>query len=142
MRFSTKTRYGLRAMIEIARYSPLPGVFQKDIASNQAISNKYLDHIIHALKASELIVNIKGKKSGYILTRKASEITILDIHNAFEPGICVIDCLNKSVQCDREEGCLARGFWGELNKKIIDYFKSVTLKDLMHNKDIVDEIVN
>ena len=141
MKFSTKTRYGLRAMLEIAYHSPSSGVYQKDIAQNQGISNKYLDHIIHALKASELIVNVKGKKSGYILTREPSQISIYDIHNAFEPGICVIDCLSKSINCDREEGCAAKGFWGGLNKTIVDYFKSVSLENLMHNEAILDDIV-
>lgn len=142
MKFSTKTRYGLRAMLEIAHHSPSSGVFQKDIANNQGISNKYLDHIISALKAAELIVNIKGRKSGYILTRDPSEITVYDIHNAFEPGICVIDCLSRSINCDREEGCAARGFWGGLNQKIVDYFKSVTLEDLVHNEAILDDAIN
>ena len=131
MKFSTKIRYGLRAMMEIATDKSGNGVLQKDISTNQGISLKYLDHIIHALKASDLISNVKGKKSGYVLTRKASEITVYDIHNAFEPGICIIDCLSEHIHCDRKSGCSARGFWGELNQQIIDYFKSVSLDDLV-----------
>lgn len=130
MKFSTKTRYGIRAMLEIAKDESQSGVFQKDIAVNQDISVKYLDQIIHALKASGLIVNLRGKKSGYILTRQPSEITMLDIHNAFEPGICVIDCLSGSFNCDREASCRVNGFWGRLNRIVVDYFKSVTLEDL------------
>lgn len=140
MKFSTKTRYGLRAMLEIAHHSPTSGILQKDISRNQNISVKYLDHIIHALKAAELIINVKGKKSGYILTREPSEITVYDIHNAFEPGICVIDCLSRSINCDREEGCAAKGFWGGLNKKIVDYFNSISLEDLLHNEAILDDV--
>jgi len=121
-------------MIEIARHSPDTGIFQKQVAENQDISNKYLDHIIHGLKVAGLITSRMGRKSGYILTRPAQEITIFDIHNAFEPGICVIDCLSPSVNCDRAEGCEAKEFWGGLNKKIADYFKSITLQDLVDNK--------
>lgn len=139
MKFSTKTRYGLRAMLEIAHHSPSSGVFQKDIAKNQDISNKYLDHIISGLKAAELIVNLRGKKSGYILTKDPSEITVYDIHNAFEPGICVIDCLSRSINCERQDRCVARGFWGVLNQKIIDYFKSVTLEDLIRNEAVIED---
>ncbi len=141
MKFSTRTRYGLRAMTEIARHSPDQGIFQKDIARIQDISNKYLDHIIHALKVAGLISNQKGKKSGYILTRPAAQITILDIHSAFEPGICVIDCLGNNYQCDRKETCSARGFWGTLNKQIIDYFSSVTLQDLVDHKIVLDDAI-
>lgn len=140
MKFSTKTRYGIRTMLEIALHATEKGgVYQKDIAEKQGISVKYLDHIIHALKAAELISNLKGKKSGYILTKKPEDITILDIHNAFEPGICVIDCLSRSISCNREKYCAARGFWGGLNNLIRDYFQSVTLLDLVKDENSFDE---
>ncbi len=126
-------------MMEIASDGLGNGVLQKDIAEKQGISLKYLDHIIAELKSSELISNVKGKKSGYVLTRKASEITLYDIHNAFEPGICIIDCLSEHIHCDRSKGCSARGFWGDLNQQIIDYFKSVSLDDLV-KKEI--ELIN
>jgi Rrf2 family protein len=132
MKISTRTRYGVRTMIEIARGNPEKGVFQKDIAINQSLSIKYLDHIIHALKTARLITNTRGKKSGYILTRKPSEITIFDIHRAFEPGICIVECLSGSYQCNMIDGCQARGFWGRLNNLIYDYFRSVTLDDLIN----------
>jgi Rrf2 family protein len=124
-------------MIEIARHPSDTGVFQKDIATAQEISNKYLDHIIHGLKVAGLIANVKGKKSGYILTRPAEEITVLDIHSAFEPGICVIDCMSENFKCDRENGCEARGFWKELNNRVSDYFKSTTLRDFLDKKELI-----
>jgi Rrf2 family protein len=129
-------------MIEIAKDSSGKGIYQKQIAENQEISVKYLDHIIHALKTSGLITNVKGRKSGYILTRKPSEITMLDIHNAFEPGICVIECLSPTIKCNRENKCAAQGFWGKLNNQIINYFKSVTLEDLLKGSIRLDDLVN
>jgi len=121
-------------MIEIARHTKDAGIYQKDIALNQEISNKYLDHIIHGLKVAGLITPVRGRKSGYILTRAADEISIFDIHNAFEPGICVIDCLGENYDCKREAACESRDFWGGLNNLISDYFKSTTLKDLVESK--------
>ena len=131
----------MRTMIEIALNSSEGGVFQKDIAVNQEISLKYLDHIIHALKTARLVINSKGKKSGYILARKPSEITVYDIHNAFEPGICVIECLSSQINCNRESICLTKGFWKELNDHVVGYFKSVTLEDLMRGQvnNMLDE---
>ncbi len=127
-------------MLEIAQSgSAKKGIFQKDISKNQEISNKYLDHIIQALKTSQLISNVKGKKSGYVLARNASEITMFDIHRAFEPGICLIECLSGSFQCPMEDGCLTKGFWGQLNNIIIKFFKSVTLEDLMNNKINIED---
>ncbi|MFO8002170.1 MAG: Rrf2 family transcriptional regulator [Marinilabilia sp.] len=139
MKFNTKTRYGVRAMIEIARESAGHGIFQKEIAERQNLSNKYLDHIIFSLKVAGLITNVKGKKSGYILTKPARDITILDIHNAFEPGICIIDCLTSNYQCDREENCSAKLFWEELNELIQDYFKAHTLEDLLSKQIELEE---
>lgn len=139
MKFSTKTRYGLRAMMEIAVQDQKTGIFQKDIAEKQGISVKYLDHIISALKAAELITNVKGKKSGYILTREPEKITVLDIHNAFEPGICIIECLHKTIHCERESKCAAKGFWGKLNNQIIAYFNSVTLQELITEQVVLDD---
>ncbi len=134
MKISTRTRYGVRTMIEIAGAQDDKGVFQKDIAANQSLSVKYLDHIIHALKTARLISNAKGKKSGYILTRKPSEITIYDIHRAFEPGICVVECTSDTYNCNLREGCRASGFWKNLNSLIYNYFNSVTLDDLIRGR--------
>jgi len=128
----------MRTMLEIASDETQSGVLQKDIAERQQISVKYLDQIIHELKTAGLIVNVRGRKSGYILTRKASEITMLDIHKAFEPGICVIDCLARTVHCQMKDTCHTRGFWGKLNNMILSYFQGVSLQDLMENKSLVD----
>ncbi len=121
-------------MLEIAISELDNGIYQKEIAKNQSISYKYLDQIISALRVAGLISKAGGQKSGYILTRKPSEVTILDIHNAFEPGICVVDCLSLSTHCERERYCAMREFWDQLNDHIINYFKSITLQDLIDNQ--------
>ncbi|HKM93046.1 MAG TPA: Rrf2 family transcriptional regulator [Prolixibacteraceae bacterium] len=131
MKFTTKTRYGIRTMLEIASNQTGNGILQKDIAAKQDISVKYLDQIIAALKAAGLINNVKGKKSGYTLSRPASEITIFDIHNAFENGICVIECVKLSVECNKSSKCKSQLFWRGLNNVVVDYFKQTTLYDLL-----------
>ncbi len=131
MKFSTKTRYGIRTMLEIASSADEKGVFQKDISVNQDISNKYLDQIIHALKVANLICPVRGKKSGYLLTRPPEKITMLDIHNAFEPGIYVVDCLVREASCNRTTHCASRNFWEKLNNQITDTFTGTTLADLL-----------
>lgn len=141
MKFSTKTRYGIRAILEIAMNAGENGIYQKEIAHNQDISYKYLDQIINALKVAGLVTKAAGRKSGYVLTRNTSEITVYDIHNAFEPGICVIDCIEMNFSCDREKFCSLKGFWGQLNNQIIEYFKSTTIKDLMEKQIKLDDLV-
>jgi len=127
-------------MVEIAGGSVSQSVFQKDIARNQNLSNKYLDQIIHALKTANLIRDAKGKKSGYLLTRSPDEITIFDIHRAFEPGICLVDCLSGTFRCQREAICHERDFWKQLNSLVNCYMKSVTLEDIINGKIGLDDV--
>ncbi|MGM0498044.1 MAG: RrF2 family transcriptional regulator [Bacteroidota bacterium] len=134
MKFSTKIRYGVRTMLEIALHEEKEGILQKEIAKNQRISFKYLDQIISTLKASDLISTVKGKKSGYKLTRKPSEITILDIHNAFEPGLHIVDCLSKHIDCPSEKDCASKVLWEGLNSHIEGYLSGYTLEDLKNDQ--------
>lgn len=133
MKFNTQIRYGMRTMVEIAKTDQQTGILQKDISEKQKISIKYLDHIIHSLKTAGLIVNVKGKKSGYRLTRPASEILTLDIHNAFEPEIAVVECLSEHVNCEMESFCNTQKFWHGLNDLVNEYFTQNTLEDLVNN---------
>ncbi len=117
-------------MLEIALHEEDEGILQKEIAKNQGLSFKYLDQIVSALKASNLISTVRGKKSGYKLTRKPSEITMLDIHNAFEPGLYIVDCLSEHIECPSEKRCAPRNLWKGLNSHIENYLAQVTLEDL------------
>jgi len=141
VKIGTRTRYGLRTLIEIARTESAKGVFQKDIALSQSLSNKYLDHIIHALKTSGIITNVKGKKSGYLLSRPPEQISVFDIHQAFEPEVCLVECLSPTYQCNRNEHCRAQGFWKGLNLLIINYLKSVSVADLMNQPMLAEDLV-
>lgn len=130
MKFNTKTRYGLRTMIELAMLEGDKGILQKDISKKQNISMKYLDHIIAQLKAAGLINNVAGKKSGYKLTRSADKISTYDIYRAFDHNLSIIDCLSEEGLCRRDRICAARDFWDKLNESIINYMDSVRLSDL------------
>ena len=131
MKFSTKTRYGIRALLEIALDQDGTGVFQKDIATNQKLSIKYLDHIISALKVAGLICNVKGKKSGYILTKPPGKISMLDVHNAFEPQVCVIECISADFCCEMEKNCATKDFWHGMNDQIVSYLERFSLADIL-----------
>jgi Rrf2 family protein len=140
VKFSTKTRYGIRAILEIALSGDANGIYQKEIAQNQDISYKYLDQIINSLKVAGLVTKAAGRKSGYVLTRDPADISIYDIHAAFEPGICVVDCMELGFSCDREKFCSLKRFWENLNNQIIAYFKSATIKDLMEEQVKLEEL--
>ena len=131
MRINTKIRYGLRTMIEIATTGNQEGVLQKDIAKNQNISLKYLDPIIASLKLKRLIVNSKGKGSGYVLAKTAEQISMLDIYTAFE-RIEVVECINNLEFCARStHDCKANNYWMEFSKDFISLLSKKTLKDII-----------
>ena len=134
MKFNTKTRYAMRTLVEIAKADQETGIFQKDISENQNISLKYLDQIIYSLKKARLIKTVKGKKSGYRLTRDSSQINMLDVYLAFEPEMAVIGCLSESIHCEMKEQCFTFPFWNGLNGVISDYFRKVTLEDLVESR--------
>lgn len=131
MKVNTKIRYGLRTMIEIAGATDPNGILQKDIAKNQRISLKYLDPIIASLKLKGLIVNSKGKGSGYRLTRDPKEITMLDIYTAFEQ-IVIVECINNMGYCERSlHDCKGRNYWHEFRDEITNLLMKKTLDQIM-----------
>lgn len=142
MKFNTKVRYGIRAMLEISLGDQDLGILQKDIALRQEISYKYLDPIISSLKVAGLITNVSGRKSGYKLTRKPEEITMLDIFEAFEPRIMVNDCVYEDFDCSRRNICTVLDFWTGLNDLVADYFKSHTLADMNMSQKLLDAALN
>lgn len=129
-------------MIEIARETENEGILQKTIAERQNLSIKYLDHIIAALKVSGLIINYRGKKSGYILTRPAGEITLHDIYTSFNSDIEIVSCLNPTYQCEKESHCAVKPFYIGLNNIIIEYLGSFTLHQLLTEQVTLEAIEN
>jgi Rrf2 family protein len=118
-------------MIELANSPDPSGVLQKDIAKNQHISLKYLDSIISSLKLKGLVVNSRGKGSGYRLSRDPKDITMLDIYTAFEQ-IIVIECINNMGFCDRaSHNCKAKSYWNEFSREFIQLLAKKNLKQII-----------
>ena len=142
MKFNTKTRYGLRTMLELSlKENSGRGVLQKEIAENQVVSVKYLDQIIASLKAAGLIVNAGGRKSGYRLNKPSGDITIYDVYLAFDEELAIIDCLFPGRECPRNHSCVLRKFWSDLNDNIRSQMESVNLNMLAKDYRMVEEIL-
>jgi Rrf2 family protein len=137
MKINTKIRYGLRTMLEFANPDNKAGMLQKDIAKNQELSEKYLDPIISALKTAGLIVNVGGKKSGYILAKPSNKITVYDVFRAFEMGPCIVPCVLSPKACERASECASIGYWTELNDTIAKHMKSVTIEKLSKEEELL-----
>ncbi len=127
MKINTKVRYGLRAMIEIANSDHSKGLLQKDIARKQEIPLNYLDNIISGLRNAGLITNYEGKSSGYILARKAGQISVYDVYRAFEPELNLVNCSCATNECRRINVCPVKDYWFELNAQIKSVMISSTL---------------
>jgi len=139
MKFNTKTRYGLRVVLELAlNEGKERGTFQKDIAENQDVSVKYLDQIIASLKKAGLIANIGGKKSGYVLTRPATDINIYDVYAAFENDLAIIDCLLSEGECPKKGSCVLKNYWCELNESIRNSMTAMNIGVLAENHKLLN----
>ncbi len=135
MKLSTKSRYGTRAMMDIALHSNSGSCMLKDISQRQDVSAKYLDHILSSLRKAGLIKNIRGKYGGYSLTRPSAEITMKDIIGAVEGSIAPVECVDSSSACDKTGICSARDLWVRVKEAIEDVLESTTLANLVESRN-------
>lgn len=127
MKISSKGRYALRIMVDLAQKDELTSI--KEISIEQGISLKYLEQIVAMLQKANLVEGFRGPNGGYKLTRKPENIPLSEILEATEGKISIVGCL--SGDCDKSNACKTRNVWEKLNQNIYDYLKSVTLIDLI-----------
>lgn len=132
MKISTKGRYALRVMIDIAENGNGESVSVKDIAERQNISKKYLEQIMTMLSKSGMVKTTRGNVGGYKLTKKPSEYVVGDILRATEGDLAPLDCLTEGGTCVRKDSCQTHKFWFGLDKVINDYVDGKTLQDLLN----------
>ncbi|MCM8804990.1 MAG: Rrf2 family transcriptional regulator [Candidatus Omnitrophica bacterium] len=134
MKFSTKTLYGLEALIDLGvSYKGKP-IYVKDIAKRQNISERYLEHIMLALRKSGILRSIKGWKGGYEFLKNPSEIKVKDIVEILEGKILPVECIERKDICKRSGNCVAAEFWADLKKEIDDFLNRITLKELIEKQ--------
>ncbi len=128
---STKGRYALRVMIDLAEHEGKDYIPLKDIAERQEISKKYLEIIVKELVKGNLLTGISGRGGGYKLCRKPDEYTIGEILELMEGSLATVACLAKDAQpCHRGTCCKTLPMWTEYDKMVHDYFYGKTLADL------------
>jgi Rrf2 family cysteine metabolism transcriptional repressor len=132
MKVSTKGRYGLRAMMDLAAYQ-INGkpVFLSDIARRQNISEKYLEQIFSTLRTAGLVTTVRGRKGGFLLARPSSEITANAIVTALEGPCTLVDCVSEPKTCDKSEICATRDIWSLLGSKMNEVLSGFTLEQLV-----------
>jgi Rrf2 family protein len=137
MKLSTKSRYGLRALFDMAYHSGDLPVQIKDISRRQSISPRYLEQIFQDLKKAGLLKSRRGPQGGYSLARKASAITVKDVVLAAEDKVVLVDCITEpkgsEARCDFDNLCVTRNVRKEATDRQLAYFESVTLEDLCND---------
>ena len=136
MMISTKGRYALRVMIDLAEHQTDGYLPLKEIAERQGISEKYLESILKVLVQNKLLTGLRGKGGGYRLTRAPEEYTVGSILRLTEGSLVPVSCLeSEPVSCPRVAECRTLPMWRKLDKLVSDFFDGITLADLMASED-------
>jgi Rrf2 family protein len=132
MLVSTKGRYALRVMIDLAEHQSDGFIPLKVIAERQEISEKYLENIIKLLVKAKLLNGLRGKGGGYQLTKAPEQYTVESILRVTEDSMAPVACLEPGAEaCPRASECRTLSMWQGLDKLITEYFTNITLADLM-----------
>lgn len=132
MKVSTKGRYALRIMIDLAQHNEGAAISLKDIAERQEVSAKYLELIISILNKAGFVASTRGKSGGYRLTREPAQYTVGAILKLTEGSLAPVACLGSGEStCLRAEHCVALPMWQNLDRIIDEYLESVTLASLI-----------
>ena len=131
MNISTKGRYAVRAMLDLALQPTGEPTLIKDISKRQEISDLYLEQLFNRLKTAGLLRSIRGPKGGFMLNKPAVEIKLIDILEAMEGPIAPVDCVDNATLCTRADSCVTRDVWAEMKKVMVEMLESTTLEDLV-----------
>jgi Rrf2 family transcriptional regulator, cysteine metabolism repressor len=133
MKISTKGRYGLRAMIDLAINSAGDHVSLNSIAERQNVSENYLEQVFSTLRKAGLVKSIKGAQGGYVLSDRASNITVGDVLRALEGNLSVIDDASEAKSGSKSmEQCLSKNVWERINESVNSIVDSISVEDLVN----------
>lgn len=138
---STKGRYALRVLIDIAEHNTDSYITLKEIAARQEISEKYLESIAKELVNSGILEGLRGKGGGYRLRRSPDTITAGEVLKLTEGDISTVPCLKRNEACSRTSECRTVAFWKGLDKVIDSYVESYTIADLMRREQDGNEYI-
>jgi Rrf2 family protein len=134
MKLSTRTRYGLRAVIDIIVNSSKGPVLLKDIARRQDISFKYLDHIITSLKVAGFVKNAPGRHGGYAMIRPPEQVYVYEIIEALEGGLAFLDCSDDPEKCSRATECVMKGVYANARNALKESFR-ISIEELAKKQE-------
>ncbi len=131
MKISTKGRYGLRLMVDLAMNSNKSLKSLKEISSSQDISEKYLEQIVTQLNRAGLVRSVRGAQGGYALSKPANEITVGDVLRVVEGSLSLVDCVEDSTSCGKSCSCPTSYVWKKIKVAVDNVVDNITLQDLV-----------
>ena len=136
MRLTSKGRYAVMALVDLARFNNISPVSLRDISLRQGISLDYLEQIFSKLRKKEIVQSVRGTQGGYILNRKAKEIKLTNIFDAVDEKVKTVQCKKDSKKgCNgKATKCITHDLWDELETHINTFFENKSLEDLIKNK--------
>lgn len=137
MRLTTKGRYAVTAMLDLAFHSQIKPVTLTDIAARQTISLSYLEQLFARLRRAGMVKGVRGPGGGYKLCKKASDINIADIISAVDETIDSTKC-GGEANCQKDQACLTHDLWMGLSEQIRNYLKGITLAELLEKNHVQD----
>ena len=140
MKFSTKGRYGLRALIDLAMYGEEEAVSIQSISARQQISDSYLEQLVSKLKKAGLVNSVRGAQGGYRLAKPAEKISVGDVLRALEGSIEAVSCQEgENPSCVGKDLCVARYVWQKVNKSIQETVDSIMISQLVEESRRIQE---
>jgi Rrf2 family protein len=134
MKLSTRGRYGVRLMLDLALHYGEGPILLKDIAERQGISEKYLWQLINPLKTTGLVNSLRGAHGGYVLGKAPESISIKAILQVLEGSLCLVDCVDNPALCKRSLSCISRDIWGEASKNMQQTLEDTTLAAMVERQ--------
>lgn len=132
MKISTKGRYAVRLMLDLATYNTGAPVSVKDVAARQEISDKYLEQIIAMLNRAGYVRSIRGPQGGYVLTKAPKDYTVGMILRLTEGDLTTVDCYAGGVECERKNSCVTSIIWNKIDEAVNGVIDNITLEDLVN----------
>jgi Rrf2 family cysteine metabolism transcriptional repressor len=131
MKLSTRTRYAMRAILELADNFGKGPLQTRVIALQQDISVKYLEQLMAAMKSAGLVRSRRGARGGYVLARPPGKIKLSDVFDVFEGPVVTVECVANENYCVRAADCIARQVWSEVQRSIKNVLQTMTLQDAL-----------
>ncbi|MBN1525868.1 MAG: Rrf2 family transcriptional regulator [Spirochaetales bacterium] len=136
---STRVRYGLRALLELAKNPDMTPVSLHSIADKLGISFKYLENIFKFAKHAGIVQGVRGPEGGYVLVKQPEDLTVYEVVSALDGPVFSTECTDDDALCSRLDLCSLRGLWNELQDTVGMYLKKRTLADLLKLENEIPE---